>query len=108
MVRRQHFVNVYNDTHHIVKAYAASHKMTVKEAFKEILDATGTIPYEPYRYKFHKPEIRKHILIQVSINDLSRLKKAADEAGTTLLKYSWYIVAHWKANNERLTTLEHN
>lgn len=108
MFRRQYFVNVYDDTHQIVKEHAASQNKSMKEAFKDILDATGTIPYEPYKYKFLKPVIRKNVLIQVSYDDLSRLKKAANEAGTTLLKYTWYIVTHWKAESKHLNVLEHN
>lgn len=108
MWRKQHFVNVYQETHHIIKAHAILNNKSMKDTFKEILDETGFIPYEPYKYTLVKPLSRKNILIQTSNEDLIRLKEAANKAGTSLLIYTWYLVEYWAANLKRLETTEHN
>lgn len=108
MWRKQHFVNVYHETHQIIKAQAALNNKSMKDTFKEILDETGIIQYEPYKYTLNKPTMRKNILIQTSKEDRIRLKEAANKAGTSMLIYTWYLVEYWVSNHKRLETTEHN
>ena len=108
MWRKQYFVNVYHETHQIIKAHATLNNKSMKDTFKKILDETGFILYEPYKYTLVKPSLRKNILIQTSKEDLIRLKEAANKAGTSMLIYTWYLVEYWAANHKRLETTEHN